>query len=101
MKELYLILGFVFLTITTVTSQLVEAEGNVKLDNTLELFDGSSGTSQKVGTLFALFPLGAGAGNSPTLTLRTETSPIPSNVSQISYSKVVTAYFLILMPQQG
>ncbi len=58
---------------------MADVEGNVRIDNTLELFDRSSGTPVKVGTLFATFPLGANSANSPSLTLRNETSPIPSN----------------------
>lgn len=64
---------------TMISAQLADVEGNVRIDNTVELFDRSSGTPVKVGTLFATFPAGASSVNSPTLTLRNETSPIPSN----------------------
>ena len=79
MKTIYLTFVIVVLVPTILSAQLIEAEGDVKLDNTLELCDDSSGESVKVGSLFATYPAGASSANSPSLTLATETSPIFPN----------------------
>lgn len=57
----------------------LEVEGNVKLDNRLDLSDSSSGESKKVGSIIANHPNGASSNNSPTLTIATETNPIVPN----------------------
>lgn len=79
MKTLFITSILILSYYINLSGQLIEAEGNIKLDNTLELYDRSSGEAKKVGTIQAAFPTGAGSLNSPTLILRTETSPLSSN----------------------
>lgn len=67
------------LCFSSIAQEQLEVEGNAKIDNSLIIYDNTSGTPKKVATISGNFPSGANASNSPTLLLKTETSPIPSN----------------------
>ncbi len=79
MKAINLLIISLCLFPWIVRAQLAEVEGDVKLNNTLEICDDSSGDPVQVGSLSAIYPAGASSENSPTLTLATATSPVFAN----------------------
>ncbi len=75
----YFTILFVSLFSSVYAQQHLDVEGDIKLDNTIHFFDRTSGTPIKMATISGNYPAGAGSANSPTLVLKTETSPIQTN----------------------